>query len=348
MKPGISIKEISKEAGVSIATVSRVINKKGRYSKETEERVMRIIRENHYEPNLVARGLRVQKMKNVGIIVPDITNEFFVKLVYEIEKCLFAEGYESFLCNTNEDENLERKRTQMMTMQNACGLIFLSGGTPDMSYDSSDLPMVFIDRFPKEVHENFCMISSDNIEGGYIATKELLDQGCKNILLVTSRENISVYTERFEGYIRALMQAGMDVSDIHVTYLSRLHYQDAYDEMNRILDAGEFCYDGVFAEADWLALGCYKALVEHGLRVPEQVKIVGFDDISITAFNAVPITTVRQQVDVIGKLAAEHLLRIINEEEIPEKVIRVPVFLVPRESTRGKEIQGASPEDKEV
>lgn len=335
MKSGISIKEISRKAGVSIATVSRVINKKGRYSKETEERVMRIIQENHYEPNLVARGLRVQKMKNVGIIVPDITNEFFMKLVYEIEKNLFAHGYETFLCNTDEDEELERLRTQMMIMQNACGLIFLSGGASDVDYVKSDIPIVFIDRFPKEVHENYCMISSDNIDGGYLATKELIDQGCRNILLVTSRKQISAYMDRFEGYVRALMQGGMDAGDIHVSYLNQLHYQDAYEEMNRILDSGEFSYDGVFAESDWLALGCYKALVEHGYSIPEQVKIVGYDDISITAFNAVPITTVRQQVDIIGRLAAEQLIRRINEEEISEKVIRVPVFLVPRKSTRG-------------
>jgi LacI family transcriptional regulator len=176
------------------------------------------------------------------------------------------------------------------------------------------------------------MISSDNIEGGRMATRELLEQGCSSILAVSSRENISVYAERFEGYAQVMRKHGLKP---HVTMLDRLHYQDAYDEMNRILDSGEFHYDGIFAEADWLALGCYKALVEHGYRVPEQVKVAGFDDISITAFNAVPITTLRQQVDVIGKLAAEHLLRIINEEEISEKVIRVPVFLVPRESTRG-------------
>lgn len=336
MKSNSSIKDISKQAGVSVATVSRVINKSGRYSKETEERVMRIIAENNYEPNLIARGLRVQKMKNVGIIVPDITNEFFMKLVYEIETNLFTHGYQTFLCNTDEDEELERKRAQMMTMQNVCGLIFLSGGGGDMSYLKADLPTVFIDRFPNEVHENYCMISSDNIQGGYLATKELIDQGCKKILLVTSRKQISAYMERFEGYIRALMQGGMDAHDIHVSYLNRLHYEDAYQEMNRILDAGAFCYDGIFAEADWLALGCYKALEEHGYAIPEQVKIVGYDDISITAFNAVPLTTVRQQVDEIGRLAAEHLLRIIDGEEVEQSVVKVPVLLLPRESTRGK------------
>lgn len=335
MKSGISIKEISQKAGVSIATVSRVINKKGRYSRETEERVMRIIEENHYEPNLVARGLRVQRMKNVGIIVPDITNEFFMKLVYKIEKELFAQGYETFLCNTDEDEELEKIRTQMMTMQNACGLIFLSGGTAEMMNTHSDIPMVFIDRFPKEAQENDCMISSDNVDGGYLATRELIDQGCKEILIMTSRKPISVYTDRFEGYVRALIQSGLDASHIHVSYLDRLHYQDAYEEMVRILESGDFHYDGIFACSDWLALGCYKALAERGYTIPDQVKIVGYDDISIVAFNAVPITTIRQQVDVIGRLAAEQLLRSLEGEEAPDQVIRVPVELVPRESTRG-------------
>lgn len=340
MKSGSSIKDIAKQADVSVATVSRVINKTGRFSKETEERVMRIIRENNYEPNLIAQGLRVQKMKNVGIIVPDITNEFFMKLVYEIEKCLFAHGYQTFLCNTDEDEEQERKRAQMMTMQNACGLIFLSGGGEDMSYLKDGLPTIFIDRFPSEVQDSCCMISSDNIQGGFLATKELIDQGCKKILLMTSRKQISAYMDRFEGYVRALIQSGMDAGDIHVSYLSQLHYQDAYEEMNRILDAGDFCYDGIFAEADWLALGCYKALTEHGISIPEQVKIVGYDDISITAFNTVPLTTIHQQVDKIGALAAENLLRIIQGEEAEASMIKVPVYLKARESTRGNNSEG--------
>lgn len=336
MKEGSSIKDISLQAGVSIATVSRVINKTGRYSKETEERVLRIIRENHYEPNLIARGLRVQKMKNVGIIVPDITNEFFMKLVYEIEKNLFARGYETFLCNTNEDEELERKRAKMMTMQKACGLIFMASGS-DISYLKEDLPTVFIDRFSEETHEKYCTVSSDNIQGGYLATRELIEQGCKKILLVTSRRRISAYADRFEGYVRALMQGGMDAKDIHVAYLDQLHYQDAYEEMNRILDAGKFDYDGIFAEADWLALGCFKALAEHGISVPGQVKLIGYDDISITAFNAVPISTVRQQVELIGKAAADQLLCIIEGGEPAQRLVKVPAILVPRESTRGAE-----------
>ena len=120
MKTTLSIRDISRQAGVSIATVSRVINQNGRYSEETRQRVMRIIEENHYVPNQVAKGLRMHRTKNVGIIVPDITNEFFMKLVSEIEKELFAHGYETFLCNTDEKEGLERARVRMMAKVIIC------------------------------------------------------------------------------------------------------------------------------------------------------------------------------------------------------------------------------------
>lgn len=335
-KNSISIKDISRQAGVSIATVSRIINKNGRYSKETEKRVMDIIRENNYVPNLVAKGLRTQKMKNVGIIVPDITNEFFMKLVYEIEKNLFREGYETFLCNTDEDEEMERKRVQMMAMQNVCSLIYVSGGISNVEYMIKDLPTVFIDRIPDEVRGNYCMLASDNIQGGYLATKELLDCGCRNILLMTSRKKISGYSERFGGYVKALIEAELEADAIHVAYLDQVNYKAAYEEMNRLLEGDGFSYDGIFATSDWLALGCYKALTEHGYCIPEDVKLVGYDDISLTAFNGVPITTIHQQIDIMGKTVVEQLLHILGGEKAGAEVVKVPVYLVPRESTRGR------------
>lgn len=336
MKNSISIKDISQQAGVSIATVSRIINKNGRYSQETEKRVMDIIKKNNYVPNLVAKGLRTQKMKNVGIIVPDITNEFFMKLVYEIEKNLFKEGYETFLCSTDENEEKERKRVHMMAMQNVCGLIYTSGGISDMQEVIKDLPTVFIDRIPDETLGNFCTVESDNVQGGYLATKELLESGCKNILLLTSRKKISGYADRFQGYVKALLEAGMEADDIHVVYLEQLHYEAAYVELARMLEAGEFAYDGIFATSDWLAVGCYKALTERGFRIPEDVKLVGYDDISITAFNGVPITTVHQQVDEMGARVVERLLKIMRQDKVEQAVVKVPVYLVSRESTRGK------------
>lgn len=339
MNDNISIKDISKQAGVSIATVSRVINKNGRYSEETEKRVMEIIKKNNYVPNLVAKGLRTQKMKNVGIIVPDITNEFFMKLVYEIEKNLFSEGYETFLCNTDEDEETERKRVRMMAMQNVCSLVYVSGCMSNIEQMIKDIPTVFIDRIPDETQGNYCMISSDNIQGGFIATKELMDCGCKNILLLTSRKKISAYSERFEGYVKALVQGGREADAIHVIYLDQVNYHSAYEAMTKLLDAEHFIYDGVFATSDWMALGCYNALTEHGYSIPEEVKLVGYDDISITQFYTVPITTVHQQIDIMGKTVVEQLLHILGGESALQEVVHVPVYLSVRESTRGRKMQ---------
>ncbi|MGM9668338.1 MAG: LacI family DNA-binding transcriptional regulator [Faecousia sp.] len=335
MKKSVSIKDIAKESGVSIATVSRVINKTGRYSKETEDKVLSIIHRMNYVPNLIAKGLRVQKMMNVGIIVPDITNEFFVKLVSELENDLFQEGYQTFLCNTNEDEANEKMRAQMMTMQNVCGLIFLSTGMQDADYEGNDLPTVFIERLPGTTHRNYNLVSSDNVQGGYIATRELLDQGCRKILIMTGREHVSGYRERLQGYQKALREAGFGEDAFHICYLDRLHYSDAHQEMSRILDSGEFDYDGIFAASDWLAIGCYRALEERGYVVPDQVKLVGYDDISITAFNTVPITTIHQPVDELGRIATQQLMQALNGEQMEQQVQYVPVHLMPRASTRG-------------
>ena len=335
MRTKISIKEISEKADVSIATVSRVINKNGRYSKETEERVLRVIRENDYQPNLIAKGLRERKMTNVGILVPDIKNEFFTKLIYEIERNLFAGGYETFVCNTDEDETIEKKHVQMMAMQNVCGLIYISGSAQSSSESREGIPTVYIDRIPSEPHKNDCMITSDNVQGGFLATEELLKQGVKRPLFVTSRKFVSVYAERFEGYCKALAAFGFSEGDRHVVALDSLHYQAAYEKLKELLKSGTFDYDGIFAGSDWLAIGCYQALKEHGYSIPEQVKLVGYDDISITAFNAIPITTIHQQVDEMGRLAAQHLIRAMEGGRHEEQLLRVPVYTVPRASTRG-------------
>ena len=330
MQKTISMKEISEKADVSIATVSRVINKNGRYSKETEECVLRVIAENNYQPNPIAQGLRAQHMKNVGILVPDIKNEFFTKLIYAIERNLFEAGYETFVCNTDEDETIEKRHLQMMQSQKVCGLVFLSGTTPKLTVS---IPTVYIDRISTEVSPNACMITSDNVTGGYLATKEMLEQGARRILHMTSSKAVSCYAERCEGYRKALKEFGLTSKDELIATLDELHYQNAYDKMNLLLDKG-ISFDGVFAGSDWLAMGCYQAMKEHGIRIPEDVLLAGYDDISITSFNAVPITTIHQQVTEMGQLVAKNLIATIKGEAPQKEPIRVPVYLVPRKSTR--------------
>ena len=336
MKEHVSIQDIAREAGVSAATVSRVINKSGRYSKETEEKVMSVIREWEYVPNQIAKGLRKQRTMNVGIIVPDITNEFFVQLVYEIEKNLFHRGYQSFLCNTDEDDMQEKERVQMMANQNVCGLVYLSSQNPeDSASNSRGIPSIYIDRLPERAPKNCFMLSSDNVQGGYLAARELLDYGCRKMLILTSRRRVSSYEDRLTGFRKALAEAGLGEDALHLEYLDRLHYQEAYEAIDELIQRGEFTYDGLFAASDWLALGSYRALRDHGFQVPDQVKIMGFDDISVTAFNTVPISSIHQQVDLLGKTAVDRLVDAIEGVKSSGQVTYVPVYAVPRESTRG-------------
>ena len=216
-------------------------------------------------------------------------------------------------------------------MQTACGLVFISGAPHKLT---AQFPTVLIDRISTDPNANGCMITSDNVQGGYLATKELLEQGARRILFVTGSRRVSCYEERYEGYCKALREFGLHDSERRVIELDQLHYEDAYTKMNELLLAGSDI-DGVFAGSDWLAIGCFKALCEHGKRIPEDVKIAGYDDISITAFNSIPITTVHQQVDEMGRLTAERLIALMNGEPVETEPIRVPVYLVPRTSTRG-------------
>ncbi|MCQ2771079.1 MAG: LacI family transcriptional regulator [Clostridia bacterium] len=331
MGKGVSIKDIAAAANVSIATVSRVINHNGRFSKETEERVLEAIHRCNYVPSQLAKEMITQKTTNVGIIVPDITNEFFTKLISSIERTLFENGYLAFICTTDEDSEIEKSKIQMMASKRVSGLIFLSSSSTVSEEDLGDIPTVFIDRKPVTKADTRCFITSDNVSGGYLATKELIDNGCKKILIMTAKNHISGYQERYKGYAKALKEAGIEKE--YTVMLDHLHYQDAYDEMNRILDEGKPEFDGVFACSDWLALGCYKSLFEHGYDVPNDIKIIGFDNISITAFNTVPISTINQQVEKIGEEAALYLMKVINGEDVPTKAIEVPVYLVRRESS---------------
>lgn len=333
MKNKISIKGISEMAGVSVATVSRIINENGRYSKETEEKVKKIIKEYNYVPDMVAKGLRTKKMTNIGIIIPEITNEFFVKLAYEIETRLFSLGYGSFICNTNEDVEMEQKRLQMMRVQNVSGLIYISGGSSGVDEYIQDIPTVFIDRTPVTNDlEQYIMIESDNVLGGYLATKELLDRGCKSIIMLTDRRRLSSQAARIEGYKKAHEEAGIPLKETNIINLDKMKFDTAKDRVSRLLEEG-VPFDGIFATTDWLALGSYAALTKKGIKIPQDIKIVGYDDISVAEFNALPITTIHQQIDVIGKHAVDYMLQLLKNQPIEEKLKRIPVYLVKRQST---------------
>lgn len=325
----LSMVDIAAMAEVSIATVSRVINGSGGYSKSTEQKVTNIIEKFEYTPNANAKSLRTNISKSIGVVVPDLTNEFFAKIVRVLNNFFLKHKYSVLICDSNEDESLEDMHIAELVEKNVDGIIYISGQADVKVIDKRHaIPVVYIDRRPKHAD---ILIQSDNKQGGYLATKELIDKGCKRILFLRDSRSVSPVRHRRSGYLEALEENQLEFKEYFEVRISP-DYVSAKTKISKMLEEGCF-FDGVFATNDMMALGCIHALEEKGFKIPQDVKVVGFDDISISEFCNPSITTITQDTEKLGTLAAQALLKLICKEKIIRKETIVPVALHIRKST---------------
>lgn len=336
MGKNLSVKEIAEMAGTSVATVSRVINQNGRFSKDTEKKVLDIIEQYNYQPNQLARSLRVNHTQIIGIMVPDITNEFFANIVRTVQKYLLEQNYMTIICNANENGIEAQKQLQMLLAQKVSGLIYINSGADDVA-EFPDIPTVYIDRDPRETQikpaQNYAMIECDNIQGGYLAGQELVKKGARKIAYVCFNSTLSTIKKRIQGFEEALREAGIpfdpacgfSVNEVTATEGFRItqHITQQFPDV-----------DGIFFMSDVLALGGLGYLVRSGIPVPERIRVVGFDDISISANICPSLTTVHQPVEEFGRLAALRIVDMINGKgDIWQQRQRIPVELIVRETT---------------
>ena len=326
----VSIIDVAKKAGVSIATVSRVINRNGGYSKETEERVRKTIEECGFTPNVNAIGLRTNRSNSIGVIVPDITNEFFARIIRELDASLLSRRYSLLVCNSNEDYMLENMHIKGLAEKYVDGIIYISGQNEIKKMNEiKNLPIVYIDRAPKNAE---VLILSDNETGGYLAGRELIQKGCRRILFLRDIRFASTVRSRKEGFVRALQEKGMAFNE-ELEMSCFPEYAEARVVMERLLKEKGCFFDGIFATNDMMALACVNVLTENQIKVPGQVKVVGFDNISLTQFTSPQITTIAQDTKELALHAADTILKMIEDEEIKEKKTIIPVRLVVREIT---------------
>lgn len=337
MKKQLSIKDIAKLSNVSTATVSRVLNNNGRFSEETREKVMSIVKEFGYSTNSVAKALREQKSHTIGMIVPDISNEFFSSLITQIESWFFEKGISTIICNTNKDAEKEKAYLKSLDAKLVDGLICISGQEEiDETQLSRDIPIVCIDRQPK-VSNNIAIVGSDHAEGGYKATKFLIDKGCRKILLLTKDNNTTSSNDRIEGYKKALKDVSLSIDAgliIRASSEKMSKFETAQKSIEEVLSKG-FEFDGIFATNDWLAYGAVQVLKKHQLSIPDDVKVVGFDDDSISKYTSPSITTIHQDVNGIAEEAADILYQLMSQPNKPlkKRSIAVPTSLIERETT---------------
>lgn len=331
----VSMQDIARMAGVSIATVSRVINNNGRFSEETRQRVQKIIDESGYVTNMAAKSLREQRSKTIGMIVPDISNDFFSTLALHTEQALAREGYSVFVCNDANSHDRERSYLRTLISKRVDGIICISGSLMlDAATVPHGTPVVCVDRYPGADSPIPRVISEDE-QGGYLATKHLLERGCRRILFVSSSLADLNKNSRELGYERALAEAGVAPDPGYRLLLSGAQPSMEETELlvRRFAAIGR-PFDGIFAVSDHAAVGALRALQASGVRVPEDVKIVGFDDSIYTRITTPSITSVRRFPEQLAFQGCQALLALIAGKEPPLEAV-VPVELVERASTRG-------------
>ena len=321
-----NIKDVAKRANVSVATVSRVINSKGYVNEHTKQLVLEAIAELNYVPNEIARSLYRKSSKIIGVIIPDLSNEFFNHVISGIEEIILQHGYKTMLCTSRENIEREKEYLQMFSTNKVDGLIICSNSPDITSYINLDIPIVALDRV---ITKDIPSVSADNYMGGILAAQRLIKNNAKNIVQFRGPTTLPPANERSNGFIEILQQdPTIRVHSVELNY----NESDALEIYKFLVTHPQI--DGIFAGSDVIAAQCIRSLKRIGRHVPHDVKVIGYDNISIGEFTDPTITTIAQPILSMGQIAAETLFKLINNEEINQRHITLPVELIERESTQ--------------
>lgn len=307
----VSLREIAQIAGVSVATVSRVIHKNGRFSKETEERVRKVIEEYHYSPDITAQSMRTKRVPAVGILYPDLANQHHAQIVVRLEERLFDLGYATFICGTRGNPLREEAYIKTLQQHKVSGMIFLFGAREDQRDNLGSLPKVYIGRTPNYLQlldDRTVVIETDHYKSGYMAASHLLEQGCRKILFPTLRPiATNMLKGREEGFAHALAEHGIEDLQQYVVVVSGMREEAGYESVKQWLNEGRE-FDGICANNDRFAIGCMRALTEAGVKVPDQVRIIGHDDSPFASYTFKPLTSIRDPLEEFCDLAIDSLI----------------------------------------
>lgn len=329
-----SIKDVALKAGVSTATVSHVINKTRYVAEDTKLRVVNAMKELDYRPNHVARSLRSQKSKTVGLLVPvlenDTSNSFFMSVAQGIQSVLKEDGYNLILCNSNESVEDEKEQIRVLNAHQVDGII-IATTAKDLSYLKElfhpEFPVVFIDRRP-EGYEGDCVVAN-GYKGTYEAVELLIQKGHKNIGFITSILDVSSTVQRLEGYKQALIDYKLDINPKFIKEgVSK--FESGYELTQELIDQGSVT--AIFVSNNVMTMGVFKFLREHKYKIPEDIALIGFDDYEWAKVTTPTLTMIRQPSIELGKKAAKILLDRIQLPSREYKEYKLPTEIISRES----------------
>lgn len=326
----VTLKDVAAMAGVSPSTVSYVLNGKKTVRPETKKRIDDAVKKLDYCTNMVASSLKTNRSGTIGVVVSEMENVFFTKILCGIEEELGKFNYCMMICNAKNDAEKEKQQLRSLMGRNIDGLILIGTGESNYSYfRQMKLPMVCVDRL---INETFPTIRTDNFSIGRGAAEYLLKQGKNNSVFV-GNDRFHFSRERYEGYYDVMKQYNHD-SSLLTFNVPSLDLEDSYTYFKKKLSkyTGKPDFDAIFAVTDRIAIGAMLALKEYGLHIPEDVGVIGVDDIEADRYTEPPLTTMKQKSTDMGRCAVKVLMKMINGEDIKRKNIYLQPELVVRKS----------------
>lgn len=335
----ITMQDVAKYAGVSKSTVSHVINGTAPISDITRKQVLETIEKLKYKPNALARGLRMKKTKKVGLIIPDVGNEVYSTFARGVMNFAYERGYSIMICSNQYSLEREKMEVNSLIESRVDGLIFV-GGISDKEFilemKSTGIPIVLADS--RILNSGIFSVEFDNVLALNRIVRHLSERGYRRIGYITESITAINMEDRFLGYRNSLKEYGVPYDELLVFIEKDLQLrklENSYIKMKEILagDAGNKLPLAFITTSDLIAIGVINAIKESGLRIPDDVAVTGFDDISISSKIDPPLTTIAQDMDYMGQLSAELILKAIEiQETIPQHIKLEPRLIVRKSS----------------
>ncbi|PSW25891.1 HTH-type transcriptional repressor PurR [Photobacterium swingsii] len=327
-----TIKDVARMAGVSTTTVSHVINKTRFVAEATQKKVLTAVDELNYAPSAVARSLKCNTTRTIGMLVTKSTNPFFAEVVHGVEEYCYKEGYTLILCNTEGNLSKQRDYLRMLAEKRVDGLMVMCSDLDQRLLDllerQNDLPMVVMDWGPESPHTD--KIQDNAAIGGYVAIKHFIENGHTKIGCLSGHNEKSTCRERLKGFQKAMDEANLSVNEDWVIE-GDFECETAVKAAEQFIAMKErptaiFCFN------DIMAMAMISTFVQHGIRVPEDISIIGYDNIELAPFFSPPLTTIHQPKRRLGKTAIEILMERVKDKKHENRIFEMSPELVVRKS----------------
>ncbi|MFC0187848.1 catabolite control protein A [Fictibacillus aquaticus] len=329
-----TIYDVAREAGVSMATVSRVVNGNPNVKPSTRKKVLEAIDRLGYRPNAVARGLASKKTTTVGVIIPDISSIFFAELARGIEDIATMYKYNIILCNSDQNKEKEIHLLNTLLGKQVDGIVFMGGKITEEhveEFKRAAVPIVMAATV--DVNEEIPSVNIDYQQAVYDAVKHMFEQGHKTVHMVTGplEDPINGY-HKFTGYRKAVEEAGKKVDETHI-FVGDYTYDSGIEALEAFLESGQEP-TAVFVGTDEMALGVIHGAQDRGLKIPEDIEVIGFDNTRLATMVRPTLSTVVQPMYDIGAVAMRLLTKLMNKEKVEEHTVVLPHRIQFRNTTK--------------